>query len=104
MKWPEIIILIAIGLLAYMVYNNIGNVRENERLRIENDSMKKDNKFLMDKNDSLDDIFEKLKAENDSLRFQRTEVIYNNTIYKYGKEVARLDSTGIYGYLDILSK
>ena len=104
MKWPEIITLLSIGLLAYLVYNNIGNVRENERLRIENDSMRKNNEILLEQNDSLDEIFEKLKAENDSLKFKKTEVIYNNTIYKYGKEVTRLDSTGVYGYLDILSK
>lgn len=104
MKWPEIILVFAIVVLSFLVYNNIGTYQDNKRLKIENDSIRKLNKALEVKNDSIETIYSKLKIENESLKFKKTDLIYNKTVIKYGKEINRLDSIDINGYLDILAK
>jgi predicted negative regulator of RcsB-dependent stress response len=99
-----ILTVISVILLGFLVFFNLKDAKNSQVLQIQLDSLNKkiciyevQQEILERKNDSLTKI-------NDSLKFRNPITIYNETKYKYGKEIKLLDSSGINNYLDILSK
>lgn len=104
MKIQTFLTVLSIILLGFLLFFNMKNSYKSNQIQEELDSAmnkincyEKEKETLRLKNDSLMKI-------NDSLRINKTVTIYNEIKYKYGKEIALLDSSNIKQYLDILSK